>query len=101
MHHIGREFGQIGAHAVVDAQRQAVFAATLHRHSDVGNVDQVAGRGEIGFGHDRGIDAQRRALPEQEARQAVERLVRAIASVIVVPAEQRDAKIGHIHCAAL
>ena len=92
---------QIGADAIVDPQWEAVFAPALHRHADVGHVDQIAGRREIGFGDHGRVDTQPRTALEQVACQAVEGLVRAVAGVIVIPAKQSDAKIGHIHLGAL
>ena len=101
MQHIGCEFRQVRAHLGVDPQGQAIFAAALHRHAGIGHIDEIARRREVGFGHHRGIDAQRRALAQQIVSQPVERLVGPVAGIIVVPAEKRDAEIGHIHCARL
>jgi hypothetical protein len=66
-------------------------------HGDGRRADQVAGRREGGGIGGRGIDAHLRTLTQQIADEAIERLVRAIAHIIIIAAEQRDTKSGNIH----
>jgi hypothetical protein len=53
------------------------------------------------FGDRRRVDPDRRALPKQIFDQPVERLVRPVADIIVIAAEQRDAKVGRVHRTAI
>ncbi len=95
VHDIGREPVQV----LLDPRRQdgghAIFGAAGDRQR--GQADQVARRLERGGFRGRRIDADLRAVVEQPADQPVERLVRAVAHVIVVAAEQRNAEIGNVH----
>ena len=59
---------------------------------------QIARRREIRLFNYRRIHSQGRSLPQQVVGEAIERLIAAVAGIIVVSAKQRDAKIGHVHC---
>ena len=72
-------------------------AAAPAGHAIGWHADQIAGRRKGRLVGRRRIDAQRHAMVEQVARQPVERLVRAIADIIIVSAEHRDAELGRLH----
>src|SRR3546814_18334141 len=74
---------------------RSIFAPARHRHGR--RADQVARRFEGRAVRGGRIDAHRRPLPQQIGDEAVERLVRAIAHIIVIAAEECDAKPRDIH----
>ena len=61
-----------------------------------GNADQVAGRREGGLLDRRRIDADLHALAQQIADQPVERLVGAVADIIVIARKQGDAEVARL-----
>ena len=86
---------EVPAHAGRDADSDPVFGPAGEGHC--GDVDQVAGRREGRRPGDRRIGADGRALADEIAGQAVQRLVRPVADVIVIAAEDGDAKVGDVH----
>ena len=62
-----------------------------------GTADQIAGRREGGIIDHRRIDSDAGALLEQIADQAVERLVRAVAHIIVIARKEGDSKVARLH----
>ena len=97
---IGLEGFQIALHRCANSGGQAILAASLHRHRHIGQADQIAGGLEIGIGDLGRIDAHLRAFGQQRADQAVQRLIGPVAGVVVVAAEQGNAKIGNLHGSA-
>ena len=74
--------------------REAIFGAAGDR--DRGDVDQIAGRREGGLVDGRRIDADLHALPQQILDEAVERLVGAVAHVIVIARKEGDAEVARL-----
>ena len=74
----------------------AIFAAGPGSATD-GHADEVAGRLERRVVDRRRIDAHLRALAQQIADQPVERLVGAVADIIVIAREQGDAEVARLH----
>ena len=70
-----------------------LILATPSDHREGGHIDEIAGRRKSGFGDGRRIDANGYAAVQQMPDQEVERLVGAVAHIIVIAAEQRDAKL--------
>ena len=97
---IGREGLQIALHRRAEVSRHAIFAPALHRHRHIGHADKIAGGREIGFVDLGRIDAHLRPARQQRADEAVQRLVGPVAGVVVVAAEQGNAKVGYVHGAA-
>ena len=95
MDDIGAKISKIAPHAGRQANRKVILTATWNGNR--GQADQLARRGKRGLRDSRRIYPHRRALGKQIARQPVKRLVRSIAHIIVVAAEQRNAKIGCLH----
>ena len=71
------------------------------RDGDGGDADEVAGRLERRLFDRRRIDPHLGALAQQEADQPVERLVGAVADIIIIAREQGDAQRVGLHCRAL
>ena len=65
------------------------------------NADEVAGWREGRVLHGRRIDADLRALPQQIFDEPVERLVGAVADVIVIPRKKGNAEVARLHGRAL
>ena len=99
MHNIWIEEFEVTADPGRKHDRQSIFGASGNR--DRGNADQVARRRECGMLDRRGIDANLHPLPQQIADQPVERLVGAIAHIIVIAREEGDAEVGRFHVAGL
>src|SRR3546814_5895725 len=96
MDQIGRERFQIAPHPPGDSACHAIFAAPAdQRHR--GHVDQIAGRGEGGFGDGGRIDAHVHPAREQMPDEQVERLIGAVTDIVIVAAEQRHAEIARLH----
>ena len=92
---VGRKGGEVAADGARDAQRQAIFGAAGDR--DGGDADDVADRLERRLVDRRRIDPHLRALAQEIVDQPVERLVGAVADIIVIAREQGDAELfgGH------
>ena len=60
-------------------------------------MDEVPGRRERRLLHRRRVNADIHPLAEQVADETVERLVGAVAHVIVIAREEGDAKVGRFH----
>ena len=88
---VGRERLEVGARRARQAARHPILAAT-ERQRDRLDADEVAGRREGGACHRRRVNARGDALCQQMADEQVERLVRPVADVIVVAAEEGDAE---------
>ena len=86
---VGGEVGEVAPDAERHAQGQAIFGAPGDRAC--GHADHVADRLEGGFVDRRRIDPHLRALAQQIADEPVERLVGAVANIIVIAREQGDA----------
>jgi hypothetical protein len=99
MDEIRTKMQEITPDAAGHAIRHAIFLAAGHRKG--GRADEVARRREGGRVRGRRIDAHGGALTQQIAHEAVERLVRAVAHIIVIAAEKGDAQAGDIHQRAL
>src|SRR3546814_105990 len=67
------------------------------RERDGGDADELAIGREGGLVDGRRIDADRGALAEEIFNQTVERLVGSIADIVVVAAEEGNAKVGRVH----
>src|SRR3546814_4474567 len=67
------------------------------RDRDGGDADELAIGREGGLVDGRRIDADRGALAEEIFNQTVERLVGSIADIVVVAAEEGNAKVGRVH----
>ena len=76
-------------------ERQPVFGPAWDRHR--GHADEIAGRREGRLLDRRRIDADLHALAQQIADQPVERLVGAVADIIVIAREEGDAEVGRLH----
>ena len=93
--HVRREGGDVASDRERNADRRAIFGAP--RNGDRRHPDDLADRGEGGRVGARRIHPDRGTLTQQIADQAVQRLIGAIADVVIIAAEQRDAKLGHVH----
>jgi len=92
---VGLERLQIPAHPRRDPQAELILGTAGNRQS--GDVDEVAPGLEGGLLHRRRIDAHRRALAQQIVGEPVQRLVGPVADIIVIAAEDGDAKVGDLH----
>ena len=100
MDDVGRKRFEVAAYARGKPAREPVFVAPRgQRHRR--HVDQIAGRREGGSRRRRRIDAQRHARRQQVRGEQVQRLIGAVADIIIIAREQRDAEIGNIHQRAL
>src|SRR5690349_4665485 len=89
------EVGKIAADARRKRNRQSILRPARDR--DRGDIDEIAGRGERRMLDGRRIDPQVDALPEQIIRQAIERLVGAVAHIIIVARKEGYAKVARLH----
>ena len=99
MNEIWSKRRKIAAHLCWQATREPIFS-TFARQGDSGYVDEVTNcrKGWIPDGGR--IDSHRNATVEQVADKEIQRLVRAVTSVIIIAAEKCDAKIRRLHKAA-
>ena len=89
------ELSEVASDARRQRYRQAIFrAAGDWQRRD---VDEVAGRGKSRLVHCWRIDADLHALAQQIADEAIERLVGAVAHVIVIARKEGDAEVGRLH----
>ena len=93
---VGRERLQILARRLGQIAAQAIFGAAAG-HRDCRDRHEVACRREGGRIDRRRIDADLHAAVEQVAHEQVQRLVGAVAGVIVIAAEERDTKVRRVH----
>ena len=92
---IGAERLEVGLRSAGEARRDSIFPSPRDREAR--HVDQVAGRRKGGVLAHRRIDAHLGAAAEQIADQPVQRLVGAVADIIVIAGEQGNAKVGRLH----
>ena len=100
MHDIGIEALEISTDIRAQALTKPIFAATAG-HAPAGDRDEIAGRLESGFLDRRGIDAHGRACAQSRSDKAVESLIGAVADVIIIAAEERNAEVCHCHRAPI
>ena len=86
---------EVALHARRDHEADLVFRPPRDR--EPGDVDEIAGRREGRLLDRRRINADLRAAPEEIAGEPVQRLVRPVADIIVIAAEDGHAKVGHVH----
>ena len=88
-----------GAKVPPDARRKrdghSIFRSSRDRYRR--NPDQIAGRRKGRMRNRRRIDSHVHALAQQIADQPVERLVGAVAHIIVIARKQGDAEIARLH----
>ena len=95
MHDVGIEFRKVTANAGGQGQRQAIFRPPGDR--DCRYVDEIAGRREGGLSNGWRVDANLHPLPQQIADEAIQRLVRTIAHIIVIARKQGHAEVAGLH----
>ena len=95
MDDVGSEKLKVAANPAREGNRQPIFGAAWNR--DRRNADEVARRRESGMVGGRRIDPHLDALPQQIADEAIERLVGAVAHVIVIAREQGHAQVVWSH----
>ena len=90
-----RELAQVAANSGRDREPELVFRTPGDR--EIGDVDQIAFGFERGVLHRRRIDPDLGARPEQIIGEPVQRLVRAVADIIIVAAEDSHSKVACVH----
>ena len=90
MDNVGVEIGKIAADGAGEAGREAIFGAL--GNGEAGQADEVSGRGECRRIGRRRVDSHRVALAQKIADEPVERLVGAVADVIIIAREKGDAE---------
>ena len=96
---IGGEGLQVLARRLGQIATQAIFGAAAG-HRDRRHRHEVSGGWESRRIDRRRIDAHRHAAVEQMAHEQVQRLIGAVAGVIVIAAEERDTKVRRVHDSA-
>src|SRR3954447_22711459 len=93
------ELGEVAPDPRRQSNRQPIFCAG--GNWDRGDADEIAGRRESGVLDRRRIDADLDALPQQVSDEAVQRLIGAVADVIVIARKEGDAEVARLHADGL
>ena len=95
MHDVGIELLEVTANACRQRKREAIFGSA--GDWDGGYVDEVASGREGGMFDRRRVNANLHPLAQQVADEAIERLIGAVAHVIVIAREEGHAEVAGLH----
>ena len=90
MDNVGVEIGKVTADGAGEAGREAIFGAL--GNGEAGQADEVAGRRKGRRIGRRRVDSHRVAVAQKIANEPVERLVGAIADIIIIARKKGDAE---------